>query len=527
MSRFNTIRYPDYSGGLNNTSSASEIKRNQASRLENWDITFAGELRQRAGITQIGDTLNAAATGFGQFLRKSGSVDLMVMESGTLRYLNSTVFDSLDDGFTDENVWMENVLFQDRIYISSESNTIHYWDRVSTTTNSSLTDLGAAVPHGNVLRWYQNHMFTVNNVTVSGTVHANRLYWSALGDPTTWDTTNDFIELPGSGRVITMNTIGNVLVIFKEHSILFLEGYGNSDWRITASSTSLTNIDDAVGCLAVQGTVKIGNSELWFMDEEGFIRRIFLTGLDAFRKDIVSNNIQGSLDSINKVQLEKTTAWLHNDKVHFGVPTGTNNDLDLVFDITTFKRTGKEAWTTYTGWTPGQFLSFLDSTTPSLYFTNNANGKIYKQLGTNDDGVAVSARWDGMADDYDKPERFRKYAYGYVDASNQGDIDIYIYSSVDGGPFSRLDVKQNEEFAEFFNLSGSGSTLGPTGSFLLGPTGNNRLAGGENIQGQFFYGGSGGQITGKTVRHSIRHSELGKQPNIKGFTSHYSERSLR
>ena len=152
-----TVRVSDYSGGLNTTSAAEEIERNQASLLRNWDITFAGQLRRRDGTTLIGNTLGHNIDGGIAYLRSNGGEDLLAMADGNLWYLDTT-FKSLDDGFTAIPTSMQVCPLNDRVYMSNETDVQHYWDRGSTTKNSALTALAATIPHGNVLVAQKPHV---------------------------------------------------------------------------------------------------------------------------------------------------------------------------------------------------------------------------------------------------------------------------------------------------------------------------------------------------------------------------------
>ena len=519
MSRDSSYYHKDYSGGLNTSSSKKEIQRNEASYIRNWDITYRGRLYRRKGLTQKGDTLTNEIDAIHSYLRGSAGKDVVLIEGGTLRYLNSTTWDSLDTGFTSgTKTWVETCPINRKIYISNQTDTQHSWDRVSTTNNSCLTDLGATVPHGNVVRWHKNHMFTVNNVTVSATTYANRLYWSAFGDPDTYDTTNDFLEVPGQGRAITLGGMGDTLAIFKENSIQFLNGWGDSDWRLTASASNVANFDEAVGCVAPRGVTRVGN-ELWFMDNEGIIRRLYQTDFDAFRRDIVSSKIDDTLAGLNKNQIEKTVAMTFDDKVYFFVPDGpnTDNNIVLVYDLIASKRTGEEAWTVYDGWEVSVATVHPTGATIDLYL-GDINGKVYIHSGNDDDGVAISSRWDGKQDDYDQPDKYKRYSFGYTTADNQGDIDVGVYASVDGSPFANIST---------FNLQGSGSKLGPTGSFLLGPTGGCKLSGGEVIENKHYFDAGGNNPQGRTLQMSYRHSATGERPYIDTFTNHFKTRTLR
>jgi len=341
-----------------------------------------------------------------------------------------------------------------------------------------------------------------------------------MGDPETYDTTNDFVNVPGFGRVIALGDLGNSLVIFKEYAINYLTGWGDTDWQITASSSNVATISEAVGIAGPRAHVRVGN-EIWFMDDEGSIRRLYQTDFDAFRTDIISKNIVGTLNSINKTYLHLVCAYANDNKVYFAIPTGTStyNDLVLVFDIKASKRNkGKEAWTTYDGWYPSVFFDYPTSTTPDLYFADK-NGKVFLHTGDDDNGVAITARWDGREDDFDKPERYKRYRYGYITAPSSTTATVGVYASIDDAAFADLgDI----------TIAPTGGTLGPTGTFELGPTGTTAILGGSGSDTlKYYYTSGGGTPTGKSHMLSIRHSVLNQQPIVNGFTVHYKQRSLR
>lgn len=516
-----TIRVSDYSGGLNTTSAAESIERNQASLLRNWDITYAGQLRRRDGTQLIGDKLAARIDGGVAYTRSTGGKDVLVMAGGELWYLDGT-FKSLDNGFTAVPTDMVVCPLNDRVYISNETDVQHYWDRGSTIKNSSLTALAATIPHGNVLRWHKNHMFTINAVNVNGTKYYQRLYWSNIGDPGTWTTASDYIDIPGGGNAITIGDLGNALVIFKEHSVSFLTGWGSANWKITASASNTAGLDESVGCIAPKGHTRVGN-ELWFIDDEGSIRRIYQTDFDAFRSDIISNKIQGTIATINKAQLSKAIAFTWNDKVFFSVATGssTENNTTLVFDIKAYKRnlaagSAAESWTTYTGWTPTVFFDYPTSVAPDMYI-GDSTGKVMNHTGESDCDVvggntveiAIDARWDGKIDGFDKPELYKGLRFGFITGLVSSPATVGIYSSADRSAFGKLGD---------LVCAPVGGTLGPTGTFALGPTGKTAILGGlTTSELEFKFSDGGGSVTVKSNQMSIRHAVVSEQPIVNGF----------
>ena len=230
----------------------------------------------------------------------------------------------------------------------------------------------------------------------------------------------------------------------------------------------------------------------------------------------------GTIASINKTHLAKACAWTYNDKVYFAVPTNsaTENNTVMVYDIVASRRTGEEAWTVYTGWTPSVFCDYQASSEVQLYWGANADGDVFVHDGDDDNGVAIDARWDGKEDDYDSSARYKRYKYGYITGETvSGDVTVDIYGALDIGGFTK--------FGEL-NLIATGGMLGPTGTFRLGPTGTSVLGGGGATAEDKFYPSSGGADTvGKRLTMSVRHAVVDEQPIIGPYTIHFKERGLR
>lgn len=512
MSNFATYRHEDYSLGLINTSSRREVPRGGASQLYNWDITFKGRLKTRKGLTAYGNATSANVGRLGYYQKDDGTAYLLTHEGTNLKYLNGSTWTNIDTGMTAENLSFQDVDVTNKIYGSSQNNPLFNWD------GTTYAEAAASVPHGNKIIWYQNHMMTLNNVNISGTLYKNRLYISNFGDPATWTTASDFVTLQGLGDAVTAEILGDSLVIFKTNSYMFLSGYGLSSWVVSGTVNPITNIDSSIGCPAVRGVVRVSQNELWFIDQKGQIRQLSQTDY-GFGSKVMSNNIQGTIDTINFAYLSGAVAHYDDEKVYFAIPTGSStvNNTVLVFDKKASARTGKEAWTTYTGWIVSDMISFPVSSNPEVIVAGGSNKKIYRHTGTSDDSTAISCRWDSGLDDYDKPERYKKYAYGYIYAANQGNINVTIHASVDGLSFAQIGT---------FNLLGSGSTLKPSGNATMGPTGSFILGGGEDLEEKYYFYDGGGAITGKSVIMSLRYSGT-SSCYIYTFTNHFIERSLK
>ncbi len=520
----NVSRYSksSFDGGLNDTVTPRELKSNECNPLSNWDIRYQGELRRRDGLTQVGNTPTAVPAGIHGFARTNGNNDLLIMDDGSLKYLNGASFSALDSGFTAGNEFaFETISSLNRVYISNEDNTTHYWDRASTTLNSCLTDLGATCYQANKMIWFKNHLFFLNNLKVGATSYADWVGFSDFNAPDTHDTTNARFQVGGQGRIITAIDLGDSLVLFKEHSIHFLQGYGEASWAITASSNNVANLSEAVGCIALKGVCRVGN-EAWFIDDEGYIRRITQTDFDAFRQDIISTKVQGSLALLNKSQLEKVAMWSNDDYVFVSYPTGASlvNDTVLRFDLITYRRSGEEAWTKITGWHAKAFTDYISSTqAPDLMVLDGSSGKVYKHSGTSDDGVAIDAVATDFDNDDKAPSQYKRYRWGEISAETaSSDATVSIHASVDGSTYAKLGD---------LSVIATGSHLAPTGTDRLAPTGSFRLAGNAENELRFHYTEGGGTPTGRSIRHSIRHSVLNEQPSVRTYDRFYKLRDPR
>jgi len=516
----------DYSGGLNSTASLREIAPNEATVLQNWDITYQGQLRQRAGLIKLGNTGLKPITGLGAYIRDSGA-DVLRSQGSNIEFLAGNTWQALLTTYAGTNpVWFENVQALNRIYITNPNNGLMYWDRASTTPGSALTVVGSSPPHGQKAVWFKNYMFHLNNVMVGSTLYPDTLFWSNIGDPDTYDTTNNKADIPGDGRLINAIPMGTSLVLFKERSIQYLTGYGNTDWQITGSLSSYDSLSEEVGSVSPRGATSVGD-EVWFIDNQARIRRITRTDQDAFRHDVISKKIQASLDGINKAQLASAVAWSWNNKVYFAVPNGTDivTSIVFVFDILASRRISQnpyfpeEAWTTYTGWKVSSVIAYPSNLTMDLYLGDAVVGNVYKHGGTDDNGVAIDSIFEDINSDFGAPDQYKNYLNGRITGeANTGNSNVYMDTSIDGLPYVNIGS---------LNLLTGGSRVGPTGDARCGPTGSAVCGGSVLNELRYVYNANSQYPLGKRVRHRIRHNDLGQQPAVNSFTSNFRARALR
>lgn len=368
-------------------------------------------------------------------------------------------------------------------------------------------------------------MFTLNNANLSGTKYPHRVFFSALGDPTTWTTGTDFFDVPGDGRLITAVDAGNAsagprLIFFKERSIQILTGYGTASFKISSTASDNASVDEEIGCIAPRGAVRVDN-DIWFIDNQAQIRSLQQTIYGTFQQNVMSSKIRGTLAALNRSQLALTVAWYNDNKVYFSFPNGTDthNSIVCVFDMIAAKRTQQEAWTTYIGWTPSVMCGSITNGVPDLYIGDGTTGNIYKHAGLDDNGVAINAIFEDGNFDFGTPEQFKNYKFGYISGqAGSNNVVINIGTSIDSAPYAPIDT---------LNLISSGVTFKPTGNAKFAPTGNGKFGGDVLATERFIYNAGGQFPVGRRIRHRLQHNTIGQQPTVNSFSSHYKPRALR
>ena len=123
---------------------------------------------------------------------------------------------------------------------------------------SAILLLPGTPPIGNIGIVFQNYLFYAGVATAP-----SRLYFSDLGDPTTWPAIN-FIDVPSpyDGDPITGLAIlyGN-LIIFKRHSIYIMTGTSATTFALSATNA-------AVGCVSPYSVVGVENN-VYFVSDKG------------------------------------------------------------------------------------------------------------------------------------------------------------------------------------------------------------------------------------------------------------------
>lgn len=339
---------------------------------------------------------------------------------------------------------------------------------VDVDTSNSVTKNRSGVPLGQFSFWFHNYLFVGG---VSGA--PNRLYWSNLGDPTTF-TGSDYVDINANdGDALTgLNVLNDELIVFKKNSVWSISGWSGTTFAVTtAAGQNTTNKALGIGAVSHQSIVPTGR-DLYYMSFLGstpYLRSlnqtVFAKTVDA---GIVSEELEGTMLDLNVTSLSKCAGIFDGKYIYWAVPvdsSSTNNLILVLAPGKSYKTNlgSMEPWVLFEGVNTGQFFSSTISGRARIYsISATTNGKIYLFNDTSvysDDGTAVAMTIqtrDYMGD----PSRQTKYKYMYHKylSGSSGELEIY----------ARIDQAQDYSLQETIDLEGNSPGLGPTGTFTLG-----------------------------------------------------------
>ena len=270
---------------------------------------------------------------------------------------------------------------------------LSYTDIPSFSAASSWTAVASA-PHGSCIAWHHDRMFLGGDEA-----NPSRLYFSALGDPTSWTVGTDYLDIePASGGITALIQYGDDLMIFKNNAIWILAG------RSTASYT-LYRLDSARGT-ADKATVAVNGSDVFFFDHQqrviwkydgsGFIN------IGAPIAQMVDYMTAGILPNVGITAISgayapdrglyiigMTVLATHSPEGYFT----QRHDIDLK-DLTLVYHDELEAWTTYDfAMTAGDYEVYWFDVNPFRRFDFVQN-TLQDRSNTSDTTVELTVRTD-------------------------------------------------------------------------------------------------------------------------------------
>jgi hypothetical protein len=318
----NSNIFKDFRGGLNTRDPATMLDDNESPDLLNVQVGARGELKRRKGsvlfqtgsnpipigkrIANVEPWYRTATTIVHHYPAPSTYAvsDLLVSAAGDIYRSDSVgtltlLWDSGGPGA--DSIWdfqqMEDSVGDEYMWCLNGASTMK---KIKAST-LVVSDWGGTPPQCSMAKVWRNFMVIAGNNTFK-----QRLYFSALGNPESWTTATDFIDVKTSDDdedpITWLELSGDDLLIFKKNTV----------WRLTAGPPNpVVKRVGQPGCFSRFQSCRAGNrvyywseSGLWSLDER------VDPALVPIRHDsiAINNRIQTDTDGAQYAQVR-----LHSD----------------------------------------------------------------------------------------------------------------------------------------------------------------------------------------------------------------------
>lgn len=373
-------------GGLNTTASALNVQDNESTDNQNIDYDKFGSLLKRSGYA----TLNSSAFNSGaawnslHWFEMSDETDYLIGTCGN----KIAKMDSLDGTWDDitgaltitagNDNRMTWTTFLDTALGTNNVNVPVQW---TGSGNASAATVPTGLTKAKFITVFQGYVH-YTHVTVSGTAHKSRTYWSAQNSISSFDSA-DFRDINrNDGQTVTgVKVLGDRQVFFKERSIWIEQFTGDADIPFVFTKTP-----SHVGCIDGYSIQEIDNG-LIFLSDDGYY---FFDGLNSTKiSDRITYTLTTTLEpnrfanSPSCYQKSKNRYWGAHS-----LSAGSTHNRIITFD------SYNNAWGYYKGHAANCFAIATVNGQERVYF-GDYDGFVYRaDTGTNDNPLGVATAID-------------------------------------------------------------------------------------------------------------------------------------
>lgn len=485
-----SIPFKKNGGGLNSTFGHLNLQNNESSSLLNIDFDRSGSFLKRNGYSRLNTSAFNSGAAWTSLHWFESTTDFLIGTCGN----KLAKMDSLDGTWDDITGALTITAGQDNQF------------RWSTFLNTALGTNGVDVPviwtgSGNgsamtvptglttakFLTIYNSYTFLAN-VTVSGTAHPTRIYWSAINSISSWNTA-DFNDVErNDGQDITgLKRLGSKLIIFKDRSIHQAIFTGDTDVPFVFEQTPST-----VGCNA-GGSIQEVENGLVFESQDGYY---FFDGNNSYK---ISDRVTTTLETFSKNRNQYTASAYQKSKNRYWSSQTTSGSTAhnqcMIWD------SFNNAFSLYEGHNANCFAIVYTSGEERIYFGDYL-GYVYRaDTGSNDNPAgtetAIEAYYYTKWFDYDD----------IVNQKETPEVKIYFQSNNATLTFTySYDLEDADTYSSTFSMA--------AGSSLYGTA----------IYDTNTYAGSGGAVTrrdltgrGHLIRLGFKNNTVSETFRIDGF----------
>lgn len=386
--KFTSIPRLRFDGGVNYTFGSRQIADNESPDAVNCDFKGKTGVGNRAGYTQLGEvsTYNLGR-GLGEFHTSAIDQAIKFVSNDTNTILSYSTGDEWTDvtGTTFADLNIDSCQGGAKLYTGNGTDVMREWDGSAWGDTTGGTK-GHYPTYWNARIWVRDEenedmLNFSGQFTYDDTVSNNY-----LGDFTDAHNGGWIRFKAGSGSKITgMVSFKNALYVFLYDSI----------YRVSpateANTFTVELITNSVGCVSHR-TIKQVEEDIYFASSDGVYSLGDVANYTAVRTTNKSSKIQRIFDSLTAAQKATLCAAYFNFKYRlFYTLSGSSNNACVVYDIR------------YKGWQDWRNMSAIDAKTITLeddrrMFFITSDAKVHEaDLGTTDDGTAISSYWVSKA----------------------------------------------------------------------------------------------------------------------------------
>lgn len=262
----------------------------------------------------------------------------------------------------------------------------------------------------------------------------SRLYFSGAGEKITdWSATTyaggylDVYAKDGA-EIRGIYPFQGGVIVFKDNAIYKFY------FDATTGAQTLQEITRSFGGISHRGIMAVENDLIFPAKKDGRLAFYSLGNQENFASTVLRTNelsikISEKLTDVNPSRLQYSAGFYFNNIYGCAVAKSNSSVNNRVWKLDT--RFG--AWTYDEGYTPNQFLTWIDSSdNEKLYYTDEASGYLVEMFTSarNDNGTAISVEWATKSFNQKAFQKYKQYFFPTLQFKNisvPGALSGYIY----------------------------------------------------------------------------------------------------
>ena len=319
----------DFSGGLNLRSDQFNLAPTESPEMLNVDVDPRGGIKMRNGVNKRNTTaLNSNVTGLSQFTPDGATARVICSYGTTVAQSATTDFATLNGVAVTNGDRMYGQTTNNKFYgVSGTSASFVYDGSTASNLAANLNGSSGNYPIARYTCHWNNFAWTGSS-TEGGTAHKNRVRWSKVNDPESWQE-YDYVDVNVGERgdeVSALVPFADRLLIFKTNSVHAIYGSGTDSFQ-------LVPLTQDVGSVSMSSPVSTPYGVYFWYDRQG----VWL--FDGQQFVWVFEKLQPAIDD-GRLQFNRPPqlAWFKN-RLYVSVDWSDNSSSNtarrvLIFDPT-------------------------------------------------------------------------------------------------------------------------------------------------------------------------------------------------